>query len=220
MPYYLCSNELGVHACASWEEAKRLTQGHAGSWAKKYSKRAELLAALAATRHVPAAARLEDDGAAAPVAYVDGSCVLGEWSACAVFFSEGSGENEVQELGAPHTAPRAELAAVLLCLEKGFRSGRILSDSVFVCRAFARGWPEAYAHQDLMGRIRDLWTPELSVVKVPAHAGQAGNEAVDAMLRRRREERRPARSTETGSSSTAEPPPGPTARPAFLWQDL
>ena len=239
MPYYLCSNELGVHAAFSWAEAKSLTQGRSGSWVKKYSKRCELLEALACTKHVPgggSAPQLLDEESS-PVAYVDGSCVLGDWSACAVFFSAGSKENEVLELSAPHTAPRAELAAVLLCLKKGFRRGRILSDSIFVCRAFARGWPEDYAHQDIMGRIRALWAPELSIAKVPAHSGQPGNEAVDAMLRQRRSTRAAAQGLPlagrgclpaTEAPALVNPAPEPRAssrlpeeaQPDFLWRDL
>jgi ribonuclease HI len=240
MPYYLCSNELGIHACGSWIEAKSMTQGRSGSWVKKYSKRSELLEALACTKHVPPSWEPEllvEE--ASPVAYVDGSCILGDWSACAVFFAAGSEENEVLELSSPHTAPRAELAAVLLCLKKGFRRGRILSDSIFVCRAFSRGWPEDYAHQDIMGRVRELWTPELSIVKVPAHSGQPGNEAVDAMLRRQRLSTRSAASAPSvsrpaargGSLVTEVPPLLPALKPRassrlpeaqldFLWRDL
>lgn len=187
MPYYLCSNSDGLHACCSWEQAKKMTHGRSGSWVKKYSRRDKLEAAIAQTRHVPREAPSSAEAAAGSTenAYTDGSCVLHEWSACAVYFGPDSRDNAVVELPAPHTAPRAELAAVLLCLQKGFRRGRIFTDSTFVCRAFSRGWPEAYAHQDLVQSIRSLWTQELSIAKVPAHAGVPGNEAVDAMLRSR-----------------------------------
>ena len=159
-----------------------MTLGKSGSWVKKYSKRSDLEQALSTTRHVESATLLAEG----PRAYVDGSCILGQWSACAVFFSAGDERNEVQVLSSPHTAPRAELAAILLCLSKGFQKGQILSDSTFACRAFARGWPVEYLHQDLISQIRAKWTSELSVVKVKAHSGEAGNEVVDAMLRDKR----------------------------------
>jgi ribonuclease HI len=114
---------------------------------------------------------------------VDGSAIFGIWSACAVFFADGEVRNEVRLLAQPHTAPRAELAAVLLCLEKGAVSCDVFSDSAFVCQAFERGWPLDFAHQDLMRSIRAVWpTRNLRVCKVAGHSGEPGNEAADAML--------------------------------------
>jgi len=75
----------------------------------------------------------------------------------AVFFSNSDARNEVKLLPPPHTSPRAELAALLLALEKGAVSCDVVSDSSFVCQAFERGWPEDFAHQDLIVQIRAMW---------------------------------------------------------------
>jgi ribonuclease HI len=181
MPYYLCKNEAGLSIETSWPRAKAKVHKQAASWVKRYERKAAAQEALSSlSAHVQV---LQQPCATRPRVYVDGSAIFGTWSACAVFFAEGDVRNEVQLLAPPHTAPRAELAAVLLCLEKGAVSCDVFSDSAFVCQAFERGWPLDFAHQDLMRSIRAVWpTRNLRVCKVAGHSGEPGNEAVDAML--------------------------------------
>jgi len=198
MPYYLCKNEGGLTVCTSWARAKTCVHGKKGSWAKRYETKEETQEAL--SRASAAAPTLPQTGVPRAQVYVDGSAVFNEWSACAVFFSEEDPRNAVRALPPPHTSPRAELAAVLLCLEKGAVSCDVMSDSSFVCQAFERGWPSEFAHQDLMAEIRAMWpTRNLRILKVAGHAGVAGNEAVDAMLRAARE----ARAREEGLAGQA-----------------
>jgi ribonuclease HI len=188
MPYYLCKNEAGLTVCTSWAKAKECVHGKNGSWAKRYETKDQAQEAF--LRSEAMSSSLSHPRAPRAQVYVDGSAIHNEWSACAVFFSEVDARNEVRLLPPPHTSPRAELAAVLLCLEKGAVSCDIMSDSSFVCQAFERGWPHEFAHQDLMSEIRAMWpTRNVRVLKVAGHAGIAGNEAVDAMLRVAREER-------------------------------
>jgi ribonuclease HI len=188
MPYYLCKNEDGLTVCTSWAKAKACVHGKKGSWAKRYETKEETQEAF--SRASAAMPGLPPTCVGRTEVYVDGSAVLNEWSACAVFFSEHDARNAVRLLPPPHTSPRAELAAVLLCLEKGAVSCDVMSDSSFVCQAFERGWPSEFAHQDLMVHIRAMWpTRNLRILKVAGHAGVPGNEAVDAMLRVAREAR-------------------------------
>jgi len=188
MPYYLCKNEAGLTVCTTWSKAKACVHGKKGSWAKRYETKEDVQEALS---HASKAMTLPLQVQAPRVQiYVDGSAILNEWSACAVYFSDHDPKNAVKILPPPHTSPRAELAAVLLCLEKGAVSCDVMSDSSFVCQAFERGWPSEFAHQDVMSHIRALWpTRNLRVLKVAGHAGILGNEAVDAMLRVVREGR-------------------------------
>ena len=181
MPYYLCKNEAGLSIETSWPRAKAKVHKQAASWVKRYEHKMEAHEALAhLSEHT---AVMEVPHATRPRVYVDGSAIFGVWSACAVFFAEADVRNEVRLLVPPHTSPRAELAAVLLCLDKGAVNCDIFSDSAFVCQAFERGWPAAFAHQDLMQSIRAVWpTRNLRIFKVAGHSGEPGNEAVDAML--------------------------------------
>jgi len=189
MPYYLCKNgEDGLTIQTSWPKAARMVHGRAGAWAKRYETRQEAHAAL--ERLAAHATIAVGPSPARDRVYVDGSAVLGAWSACAVFFAEGDARNAVRLLPPPHTSPRAELAAVLLCLEQGAVNCDVFSDSAFVCQAFERGWPAEFAHQDLMRSIRAVWpTRNLRVQKVAGHSGEPGNEAVDGMLAAARSQR-------------------------------
>lgn len=194
MPYYLCrTEEGGLVICTSWPRAKAAVHGKRGSWTKRYETREDVERALAEA--APAGTGLPSDSEEASErsrVYVDGSAILDEWSACAVFFGPGDARNAVRELPPPHTSPRAEMAAVLLCLERGdVVNADVMSDSSFVCQAFERGWPSTFAHGDLIDRIRPMATSRnLRVLKVPGHAGVPGNEFVDGMLREVRERRR------------------------------
>jgi ribonuclease HI len=188
MPYYLCKNEAGLSIETSWPRAKAKVHKQAASWVKRYELKTEAHAAL--INLSPNVEVLAASHGVRPRVYVDGSAVLGAWSACAVYFAEGDSRNDVRLLAAPHTSPRAELAAVLLCLDKGAVNCDVFSDSAFVCQAFERGWPPAFAHQDLMRSIRAVWpTRNLRICKVAGHSGEPGNEAVDAMLAVVRSER-------------------------------
>ena len=185
MPYYLCSTGAGAEdaeVCTSWVRAGERSQGVKGGWAQRYETRAQADAALEALRSLRAragASWLQD-------VYIDGSAVLGRWSACAVFFGEGDPRNAVQDLPPPHTAPRAELAAVLLALQRGADDARLWSDSAYVCQAFERGWASA-AHPDLTARLKELCASRrVFLRKVAGHSGVPGNMAVDAMLAERR----------------------------------
>ena len=188
MPYYLCkSEENGLTVCTTWPKAKAYVHAKKGSWAKRYETREDVQDALS---RASAAITLPQVSTSRTQIFVDGSAILNEWSACGVFFSDQDARNEVRILSPPHTSPRAELAAVLLCMEKGAVSCDVMSDSSFVCQAFERGWPVEFAHQDIMMQIRAMWpSRNLRILKVPGHAGVLGNEAVDAMLRVARESR-------------------------------
>jgi ribonuclease HI len=185
MPYYLCStgpSAQEAELCTSWGKAKERSQGVRGGWAKRFDAKPEADAALLRLRSLRADAEAEE----LQDVYVDGSAVLGRWSACAVFFGEGDPRNEVRELGPPHTAPRAELEAVLLALERGADGARLWSDSAFVCQAFETDWTSA-AHAALARRVRELCAARrIFVRKVAGHSGDPGNTAVDAMLAERR----------------------------------
>jgi ribonuclease HI len=185
MPYYLCKSENALTVCTSWSQAKACVHGKKGSWAKRYETKGDVQEAYSR-----ASRSFEDVSTSRTQVFVDGSAILNEWSACAVFFSDSDARNEVKLLPPPHTSPRAELAALLLALEKGAVSCDVMSDSSFVCHAFERGWPEDFAHQDLIVQIRAMWpSRDLRVLKVAGHAGVLGNEIVDGMLRVVREAR-------------------------------
>ena len=188
MPYYLCKGEGGALSIStSWPRAKSLVHGKSGAWSKRFETRAE------AERGLEAAQQAQEISAAGlrGQVWVDGSAIFGEWSACAVWFGKDDPRNRLEVLPPPHTSPRAELAAVLLCLEQGAVNVNIMSDSSFVCLAFERGWPASFPHQDLIAEIRLLaGARRVAVQKVAAHAGIAGNEAVDGMLHEAREARR------------------------------
>ena len=184
MPYYLCKSNGEFCICTSWPKAKAMVHGQKGAWTKRYETREE----AETERSMANAAKDAVCTEQRPKIYVDGSAILDSWSACAVFFDEGDARNSVKILPPPHTAPRAELAAILLCLERGAVNSDVMSDSAFVCMAFDRGWPSGFAHQDLMAPIRTLASSRnIAVIKVPGHAGIPGNEAVDGMLRIARE---------------------------------
>jgi ribonuclease HI len=191
MPYYVCSTgplETDLSIVTSWPRAKTLTSGKSGGWSRRVETRAHAEAALEALRG--RRGRKVSPGHV----YVDGSAVLGEWSACAVFFGEGDARNAVRELPPPHTAPRAELQAVLLALERGAEDVVLWTDSAYVCQAFELGWTSR-AHPELAARVRELSEQRNVVVrKVAGHAGIPGNEAVDAMLYERRRERKAGQS--------------------------
>jgi len=177
MPYYLCCSGTDLELCTSWSAAKRAGQGRPGSWTKRYETRAAAEAALAAAR----GRRGGERGAGCAELFVDGSALLGRWSAAAVWFGPDDARNALQELPPPHTAPRAELAALLLALRSGVRGACVRSNSAFVCQAYEQGWPETMAHQDLMREVAlRCGAQAVSVRKV------AGNDAVDAMLREAR----------------------------------
>jgi len=185
MPYYLCSTGSGADAaevCTSWARAEERSQGVKGGWAQRFETRRQADAALEALRSLRASSEarwLQD-------VYIDGSAVLGCWSACAVFFGEGDPRNAVRDLPPPHTAPRAELSAVLLALERGADDARLWSDSAYVCQAFERGWVSS-AHPDLTARLREVCAARrVFLRKVAGHSGVPGNVAVDAMLAERR----------------------------------
>lgn len=182
MPYYLCKSE-GLEICTSWPRAKAAVHGKPGAWCRRYETRAAAEEALRTAGAASGAARGQ-------AVWVDGSAVLRDWSAAAVFFGEGDDRNCVLELPGPHTAPRAELQAVLLALNRGAVNANIFSDSAFVCLAYEQGWPDTFEHQDLMRQIRPLAASRgIAVRKVAGHAGVPGNEAVDAMLREARQAR-------------------------------
>lgn len=176
--WYLCSNEEGLHSCKTWLEAKGLTHGHANSWVKRFTTKAELLAAQRETL-VTCAVGLADAPPEDAVACFEGAVSSDQArSAAAVYFSPGDPRNEVLLLApaeGPHSVPRAELQGLLLCLRKGVADGALLSSSAFICKAFARGWPAHYAHQDLMAEVRSRWPPTLRIVKAPR--------SLDAVLR-------------------------------------
>lgn len=181
MPYYVCSTGAAqgdLQIVTTWPRAKAATSGVSGGWARRLETREQAEVALEALRR----RRTWERGAASSEVYVDGSAVPGAWSACAVFFGQGDERNLTRELSPPHTAPRAELEAVLLALERGADDAILWTDSAYVCQAFELGWTSR-AHPELVARVRELCKRRSVVVrKVPGHAGVPGNEAVDAML--------------------------------------
>lgn len=196
--WYLCSNEDGLHSCETWLEAKGLTHGHANSWVRRFKTKAELLAARRETLVTCVVSRSEAPPEDA-VACFEGAVSSDQTrSAAAVYFSPDDPRNEVllfPPSEGPHSVPRAELQGLLLCLRKGASEGALLCPSAFVCKAFARGWPASYAHQDLLEEVRSRWPPALRIVKAPR--------SLDAVLRR-------ALAAVSASSETR---PGPCIRP-------
>lgn len=105
-----------------------------------------------------------------------------EHGARAVFFGEGHERNLAREPSLPHTAPRTELVAALLALERGADDAMLWTDWAFFCQAFELRWTSR-AHPELAARVREFckhWS--VVVRKVPGRAGKPHNEAVDAML--------------------------------------
>lgn len=182
MPYYVCCRGPGYEAVVltSWAKAREATQKCKGAWTKRYESRA---AAAAGLGELLQAQQAQARSCAADV-HVGGFAALGRWSACSVFFGEADARNAARDLPAPHTAPRAELAAVLLALERGARDARLCCASAFVCQAFEQGWPATFAHQDLMRPIRELCEERrVSVHKVAVHHRCVAKDASQAICR-------------------------------------
>ena len=161
---------------SSWDQARRSSSGVKGSWCKRFETRQDASRTLAATctqeqeqhQHPPAASKPVPipDGALTQSVFADGRAVLGKRSACAVVFMQtGRVVVEAQEEG-PHTAPRAELQALLLALkEDDVRDAILYTPSSFATEAFERGFPVAWSHQDLMIRIACLCAERRCVIR-------------------------------------------------------
>ena len=165
---------------SSWDQARRASSGVKGSWCKRFETRQDASRTLAATctqqqerqeqqehqeqqRQKPVPI---PDGALTQSVFADGRAVLGMRSACAVVFMQtGRVVVEAQDEG-PHTAPRAELQALLLALkDDDVRDAILYTPSSFAAEAFERGFPVAWSHQDLMSRIACLCAERRCVIR-------------------------------------------------------
>lgn len=157
---------------SSWDQARRASSGVKGSWCKRFETRQDASRTLAATctqeQHPPTASKPVPipDGALTQSVFADGRAVLGKRSACAVVFMQtGRVVVEAQDEG-PHTAPRAELQALLLALkDDDVRDAILYTPSSFAAEAFERGFPVAWSHQDLMSRIACLCAERRCVIR-------------------------------------------------------
>ena len=183
MAYYVVTQGASAAVFTSWAAAKAAVHGVSGASCRRCGTREEAAAAAAAAVQRSVDARSCEGGGRD--VFVDGAARLGVCSSAAAFFGAGDARNAALRCEeGPHTAPRAELQAVLLALRRGARRCVVWSDSAFVVEAVAHGFPSTWAHQDLLVELaRVLPEAEVRVLKVAGHSGVAGNEAAHCMAR-------------------------------------
>jgi ribonuclease HI len=146
------------------------------------------------------------------IVYTDGSCNnrlpdeerFGGW-AFLIRFENGRTEYS-GTIAAPTTSQRAEMSAVLNCLqeliEQKVNRSLILihSDSAYIVNCLHQGWWQGWQEMNYLGiKNRDLWEAMLKCikelrnyknkvkfVKVKGHSGNRWNEVVDELASRER----------------------------------
>ena len=181
MGYYVVSiGGAAPRVVTSWSAAKEATFRVPHSWCKRYATKGDADSAAAGVASAPS----DPEPGSQDDVFVDGAARLGERSSAAVFFGPGDPRNAAAPCAGPHTAPRAELEAVLLALRRGARDCTLWSDSSFAVAAVAEGFPEAWAHQDLLRALKvQLRDAGVRVRKVKGHSGVAGNDSAHRLAR-------------------------------------
>ena len=188
MGYYVVwAGEEAARVVSSWAAAKAATHGVPRSRCRRFDSR-EAAEAAAAGAVAPVATHVGDGTAPTERdVYVDGAARLGERSAAAAFFGEADPRTGGERcVGPQHTAPRAELSALLLALRRGARGCTVWTDSAYVVSAAEAGFRTTWrANQDLLAELALAADGAgVRVRKVTGHAGVAGNEAAHRLARR------------------------------------